>query len=388
MLYYSKHSIDEDDISAVVNVLKSSAITQGPELNKFEDSISRKLIVKHAIAVNSATSALHLSCMALGLKKGDYLWTSSISFVASANCGLYCGANVDFVDINPTTGLISIEALKIKLESAASNNKLPKIIIPVHLGGSSCDMKSIYELSQKYEFKIIEDASHAIGGKYQNQYVGSCKYSDISVLSFHPVKIITTGEGGMVLTNNDDIYQKIKKLRGHGITSEEFELETPGPWYYEQQLLGYNYRITDIQAALGTSQLKKLDKFVEKRNKLADYYRDILLENKYFKLMEVPQNVYSAYHLAIIRIINSSSKIHRKLFEWMRENQVWVQLHYWPIHLQPYYKKLGFRRGYLPESEKYAESCFSIPLHVKTTKEEQDLVLNLLNRGIEKILCE
>lgn len=385
MLYYSQHSIDDDDINEVIKVLKSATITQGSKLVEFENSVKEKLNVNHAVAVNSATSALHLACIALNLSKGDYLWTSSISFVASSNCGLYCGAKVDFVDINPKTGLISIKALKRKLEFAAIKNKLPKVLIPVHLAGSSCDMESIKELSKEYGFKIIEDASHAIGGKYKDNYVGSCQYSDISVLSFHPVKIITTGEGGMVLTNNEDIHQKVKMLRGHGITSEVFELETPGPWYYEQQLLGFNYRITDIQAALGTSQLKKLDQFVQNRNKVADYYRNKLTNNKYFKLMELPQNVYSSYHLAIIRILDSSPKIHRQLFEWMRENQVWVQLHYWPIHLQPFYKKLGFSRGYLPNSENYAESCFSIPLHVKTTKEQQDLVLNLLNRGIENI---
>ncbi len=385
MLYYSRHFIDNDDINEVVGVLKSAAITQGPKLIEFENAVSKKVNVDYSIAVNSATSALHLACISLGLRDGDYLWTSSISFVASSNCGLYCGAEVDFVDIDPLTGLMSVEALRSKLEVAYCENKLPKILIPVHLAGTSCDMKAIYELSLKYGFKIIEDASHAIGGKYQNQLVGSCQYSDATVFSFHPVKIITTGEGGMVLTNDNQISEKVKMLRGHGIDSENFELESPGPWYYEQQLLGYNYRITDIQTALGISQLRKLDQFVEKRNEVANYYRENLSENKYFSLLDIPDGVYSSYHLAIIRIIDSNKEIHRELFEWMRNNEIWVQLHYWPIHLQPFYKKLGFKRGYLPNSELYAESCFSIPLHFKTTTQEQDKVMSLLQDGIDKI---
>ena len=386
MLYYSKQFIDDEDIAEVVKVLKSGPLTQGPKLTEFEDLVSNKINVKYAIAVNSATSALHLACIALELKKGDYLWTSPISFVASANCALYCGAEVDFVDIEPLTGLMSISSLRLKLEVAAKENKLPKILIPVHLSGTCCDMKAIYELSLKYGFKIIEDASHAIGGKYHNEYVGSCKFSDISVFSFHPVKIITTGEGGIALTKSKEIADKLKLLRGHGINNEEFQLDSPGPWYYEQQILGFNYRITDIQMALGISQLKKLDKFVDKRNKLAKYYKKKLFENEFFTLLDIPENVYSSYHLAVVRILYSDKTIHRKLFEWMRNKEVWVQLHYWPIHLQPFYRRLGFKRGYLPNSENYAESCFSIPLHYKTTNSEQDKVIALLEEGIKKII--
>ena len=385
MLYYSKQFIDDEDINEVVKILKSGPLTQGPKLGEFENLVANKVSVKYSIAVNSATSALHLACKALDLKKDEFLWTSSISFVASANCALYCGANVDFVDIDPNTGLMSISALEKKLQIALSENKLPKIIIPVHLSGSSCDMESIFNLSKKYGFKIIEDASHAIGGKYKNNFVGSCKYSDISIFSFHPVKIITTGEGGMALTNNEELADKMRILRGHGITSEKFEFESPGPWYYEQKLLGYNYRITDIQTALGISQLKKLNKFVSKRNSLARFYRNKLEGNNFFKLLDVPKDVYSSYHLAIVKILNSNSVFHKKLFEWMRANEVWVQLHYWPIHLQPFYRRLGFKRGYLPNSEDYAESCFSIPLHFETTEKDQIKVLKLLEEGLEKI---
>ena len=280
MLYYSKQYIDDDDIQSVIDVLKSGAITQGNKLVEFEELLARKVGVNYSLAVNSATSALHLACISLGLEEGDYLWTSSISFVASANCGLYCKANIDFVDIHPRTGLMSITALENKLKIAALEKKLPKIVIPVHLAGSSCDMEAIKHLSKEYGFKIIEDASHAVGGRYKSKFVGSCEFSDITVFSFHPVKIITTGEGGMLLTNNQYIFKKINMLRGHGITYEELELKSPGPWYYEQQILGFNYRITDIQCALGISQLKKLDNFVEKRNALANYYKKKIYNKK------------------------------------------------------------------------------------------------------------
>mgnify|MGYP001418505483 CR=1 FL=1 len=385
MLYYARQFIDNEDIDSVVKVLRSNTITQGPKLDEFEKLVSLNVNADFALAVNSATSALHLSCLALGVSKGDYVWTSSISFVASANCALYCGANIDFVDIEPNTGLISINKLEQKLKIAHKEGKLPKVIIPVHLAGTSCDMKSIFSLSKKYGFKIIEDASHAIGGKYCGKSVGSCEYSEITVFSFHPVKIITTGEGGMALTNNKKTYEKIKALRGHGIFSDGFELESPGPWYYEQQFLGYNYRFTEIQAALGISQLKKLEMFVSKRNEIAHYYRQKLLNSEFYSLLKVPFDVYSSYHLAIIKIKNSNKILHRNLFEWMRKNKVWVQLHYWPVHLQPYYRKIGFKQGYLPNSEEYAQSCFSIPLHFKTSIEEQDLVLDLLDKGIKEL---
>jgi len=385
MLYYGRQHIEDDDLDAVCEVLKSPTLTQGRKLVEFEKEVSKKVNAKYSVAVNSATSALHLACLALDLQAGDILWTSSISFVASANCAMYCNAEVDFIDIDPKNGLISIPILKDKLKLAAASNRLPKIVIPVHLAGASCDMEAIHKLSLEYGFKIIEDASHAVGGYYRNHPVGSCKFSEITVFSFHPVKIITTGEGGMALTNSESLFKKITMLRGHGINSNEFELESPGPWYYEQQLLGYNYRITDIQCALGLSQLKKLRKFVERRNTLAEYYREVLSNNLDLRLLDVPKNVYSSYHLAIVKILNSNKTKHRRLFEWMRRNNVWVQLHYWPIHLQPFYKNLGFKRGYLPNAEEYSESCFSIPLHFNINKFDQDKVVTLLKEGLRNI---
>ena len=385
MLYYARQHIEEDDLEAVSEVLKSPTLTQGKKLVEFEKEVSKKVNAKYSVAVNSATSALHLACISLDLQAGDILWTSSISFVASANCAVYCNAEVDFIDIDPKNGLISISIFKDKLKRAAASNRLPKIVIPVHLAGASCDMEAIHKLSLEYGFKIIEDASHAVGGYYKNYPVGSCKFSDITVFSFHPVKIITTGEGGMALTNSESLFKKIAMLRGHGINSNDFELESPGPWYYEQQLLGYNYRITDIQCALGLSQLNKLRKFVERRNTLAEYYREVLSSNPDLRLLDVPENVYSAYHLAIVKILNSDKTKHRRLFEWMRKNNVWVQLHYWPIHLQPFYKNLGFKRGYLPNAEEYSESCFSIPLHFNINKFDQDKVVNLLRMGLRNI---
>ena len=379
---YGRQNITRDDIKAVIKVLKSDLLTQGNLLEDFEYNLSKKVASEYAVAVNSATSALHIACLALGLSKGDYLWTSPITFVASANCGIYCGANIDFVDVDKNSALISIEALKKKLKKAKLENKLPKILIPVHLGGSSCDMKKIYQLSKEYGFSVIEDASHALGGKYENMPVGSCKYSDISVFSFHPVKIITTGEGGVAVTNNEKYAQKMKDLRSHCIIKDRnrFEEKEFWDWRYEMQDLGFNYRLNEMQAALGLSQLKRLEKIVFKRNKIYSQYKD-LFSNSRIKLVEVPKNVYSSFHLAIIKLNNKA--IHHRVFNKMRENGIGVQLHYFPVHLQPYYKKLGFKKGDYPEAEDYASRAFSIPLYPELSNSEIKKVSILLKKFVD-----
>ncbi|MDA9693774.1 UDP-4-amino-4,6-dideoxy-N-acetyl-beta-L-altrosamine transaminase, partial [Prochlorococcus sp. AH-736-P13] len=351
---YGKQSINNEDIKSVKKAMKSALITQGPLTKEFEEKIANKVGAEYSVSFNSATSALHIACKALGLEQGDYLWTSPITFVASANCGLYCGAKVDFVDIDPNTGLISIEKLKEKLDFASKNNTLPKIIIPVHLAGSSCNMKEISKLGAKYNFKIIEDASHAIGGKYNDKYIGNCEYSSICIFSFHPVKIITTGEGGMATTNEFNLFNLMQKLSSHGIVRDQskFLFEPNGVWSYEQQTLGYNFRITEIQAALGISQLKRLDYFVKKRNQLHKIYTE-LFENEPIRMLEIPKDSYSALHLAIIRLNDTRKGSHKFIFEEMRKNNIGVQLHYQPVHLQPYYKKLGFKEGDFPNAEVY-----------------------------------
>ena len=374
---YGKQDITENDINSVVEVLKSEFLTQGEKVPEFEDKICELINVEFATAVNSATSALHLACLALGLKKGDILWTSPITFVASANCGRYCGAEVDFVDIDNNTGLISIEKLKLKLNQAKLNNRLPKIVVPVHLAGSSCDMREIKKLSEEYNFKIIEDASHAIGGKYLDKPIGNCIYSDIAVFSFHPVKIITSGEGGMATTNNKILDEKIKLYRSHGITKEmkKFKYPIPGLWAYEQQELGYNYRMTDIQASLVISQLKRLKENVKKRNSILLFYKKHLLNTK-IDFLEIPKENYSACHLAIIKLRNCDKQFHKDFFEKMRQKGIGVQLHYSPVHLQPYYRSRGFNQGDFPSAEKYATEALSIPLFPTLKKVDQMRIIN------------
>ena len=359
---YGKQNINKSDMKAIMKVLKSNYLTQGPLIGNFECEVSKKVNSNYSIAVNSATSALHIACLSLGLKKGDYIWTSSISFVASANCGLYCGAKVDFIDINPNTALISIKKLKAKLEKAKLENKLPKIIIPVHLAGSSCDMREIFNLSKIYGFSIIEDASHAIGGKYENEPIGSCKYSDISVFSFHPVKIITTAEGGMAVTNNKKLAQKMRDLRSHCIIkdSERFFEKTTPIWRYEMQGLGFNYRMNEIQAALGLSQLKRLESIVLRRNTIYKEYKK-LLSNFPLNLLEIPKNVYSSIHLVVVKLENIDN--YEYIFKGMKDRGIGVQLHYWPIHLQPYYKNIGFKKGDFKLSEDYSKRSFSLPVY-------------------------
>ena len=383
-LPYGKQNITKKDIEAVVEVLKSPLITQGPVVSLFEKEIANKIRVENVIAVNSATSALHIACLALGLQEGDWLWTSPITFVASANCGLYCKANVDFVDINPLTGLMSVEALKIKLKKAEIEGKLPKVLVPVHLAGASCEMKEINALAKKYKFSIIEDASHAIGGKYNFKPVGSCEYSDICVFSLHPVKIITTGEGGLATTNNKTLAQKMFDLRSHGITKDvnRFKRKSPGPWAYEQQSLGFNYRMTDFQAALGISQLKRLKKIVSERNKQYIIYDD-LLSDLPVHLLKIMENVLSSVHLGIIRLEDCSAKSHIKVFKFLRDAGIGVQLHYSPVHLQPYFREIGFNDGDFPESEAYAKSSFSLPLYPGLKNDEIKYVVKMINKALD-----
>ena len=380
---YGRQRITEEDIEAVVAVLKSQYLTQGPVVPKFEKAIGQKVRSNHVIAVNSATSALHIACKALGLRKGDSLWTSPNTFVASANCGIYCDAKVNFVDIEPETGLMCTKELQIKLEEAKSQSCLPKIVMPVHLSGTSCNMREIRRLSEVYNFRIVEDASHAIGGKYMNKPVGNCEYSDITVFSLHPVKIITSGEGGVATTNSKKLAIRMKDLRSHGITKdrERFIDEDIGPWKYEQQNIGYNYRLSDIHAALGLSQLKRLDEIIKKREILFENYKK-LLAGLPVKLLEIPTNVRSALHLAVIRLDKSNEINHRELFEFLRKENIGVQVHYTPVHLQPFYKRLGFREGDFPNAEKYAKSAISIPIYEDLTGDEQKIVVDTLKKGL------
>ena len=385
-LPYGRQSISEADIDAVLSVLRGPFLTQGPTIQAFEQAVSSKVDALYGVAVNSATSALHLACLALGLKSGDRLWTSPITFVASANCGRYCDATVDFVDIDPTTGLMSVDALENKLVQAEREGTLPKVVVPVHLTGSSCDMAAIGRLADRYGFFVLEDASHAIGGLYQGQPVGNCCYSSITVFSFHPVKIITTGEGGLATTNDPVLAKRMEKLRSHGIVRdvECFEQPAAGPWTYEQQELGFNYRITDIQAALGLSQLQKLEEIVEERNRQLCRYQELLVDLP-VQLLNVPDNVLSSVHLAVIRLQQVSAQQHRQIFEGLRGSGIGVQLHYSPVHLQPYYRKLGFEIGQFPEAEAYATSAISLPLFPGLQDEEQKKVITIVSNLLLKI---
>ena len=364
LLPYGRQTITEADIAAVVAVLRSPFLTQGPAVPAFEQALARSVGARHAIAVNSATSALHLACLALGLGPGDRLWTTPITVVASANCGRYCGADVDFVDIDAATGLMSVEVLDRKLRHAANAGCLPRVLVPVHLCGTSCAMEPIAALGHQYGVAVLEDASHAIGGTYQNLPVGDCRYSAITVFSFHPVKIITTAEGGMATTNDSQLAQRMADLRSHGITKEEarFERPAPGPWSYEQQDLGFNYRLTDLQAALGLSQLQRLEVIVAERQRLLEQYRRCLAGLP-LRLLAIPEDVRSALHLAVIRLDDPSPAHHRQVFEGLRAAGIGVQLHYSPVHLQPYYRRLGFKEGDFPAAEAYANNAISLPLY-------------------------
>jgi len=382
MIPYGQQDITDEDINAVQSVLLSECLTQGPAVPKFEEKAAAYCGTRQAIAVNSATSALHIACLSLGLGPGDILWTSPITFVASSNCALYCGASIDFVDIDPSTYNLSVDRLEEKLIKAKKLGKLPKIVIPVHLCGQPCDMRRIWKLSQEYGFQIIEDASHAIGARYQGEPVGNCKYSDITVFSFHPVKIITTGEGGMALTNDQMLTEKMMLLRSHGITrdAELMTHEPDGPWYYQQIDLGFNYRMTDIQAALGNSQMKRLDEYVSRRHRIAERYVR-LLQGLPIAFQEQPPESYSAYHLFVVRLdLSRGGLTHRLIFESMREKGIGVNLHYIPVHLQPFYKNLGFSKGDFPEAEKYYAEAISLPMYPGLSESEQDKVVVSLER--------
>lgn len=383
MIPYGKQDISEEDIQSVVDVLKSDFLTQGPMVPAFEKVVTDYCGAKYAFAVNSATSALHIACLALEVGPGDIVWTSPITFVASANCALYCGAMVDFVDIDPRTYNMSVEKLKEKLEAAEKNGKLPKVVIPVHLSGQSCEMREIHALSKKYGFKIIEDASHAIGAKYLNEPVGNCKYSDICVFSFHPVKIITTGEGGICVTNATELATRMNRYRSHGIVRHPSEMTHPadGPWYYQQITLGYNYRMTDIHAALGLSQMKKLDVFVETRHKIANKYNELLTE-EWIELPWQHSDTYSAFHLYIIRIKNNTKGIsHLQLFERLRTAGILVNLHYIPLYRHPYYEGLGsFSMNDFPNAESYYKEAISIPMYSSLHEDEQKEVVDRIMR--------
>jgi UDP-4-amino-4,6-dideoxy-N-acetyl-beta-L-altrosamine transaminase len=382
MIPYGKQDINQSDIDSVVNVLQSNFLTQGPQTPLFEKKVSNYCGSEYGVAVNSATSALHIACMALNLGGGDYLWTSPNTFVASANCGLYCGAQVDFVDIDPLTYNLSTEELEKKLIQAKRDNKLPKIVIPVHFAGQSCDMRKIHSLSQEYGFKIIEDASHAIGGKYLNRPIGNCKYSDITVFSFHPVKIITTAEGGLATTNDEKLSERMKLFRSHGVTRdpELMTKEAKGSWYYQQVDLGFNYRMTELQAALGVSQMERLDEFVTLRHKHQNRY-DELLKNLPVVAPYQDLNGYSALHLYPIKIQKDKLKSTRKeIFELLRKDGIGVNVHYIPVHTHPYYKNMGFNNGDYPNAESYYESTISIPIFQGLTIEMQDEVVNSLTK--------
>jgi UDP-4-amino-4,6-dideoxy-N-acetyl-beta-L-altrosamine transaminase len=381
MIPYGRQDISEEDIQAVIDVLKSDFLTQGPAVPKFEDKVASYCGTKYAYAVNSATSALHVACMALNVQKGDLVWTSPITFVASANCALYCGADVDFVDIDPLTYNMSVKCLSEKLEIANKAGRLPKVVIPVHLSGQPCEMDKIFELSKQYGFRIIEDASHAIGGKYKGKPIGNCGYSDITVFSFHPVKIITTCEGGMCLTNDSELAIKLGRLRSHGITRQPSEMtHTPdGPWYYQQIDLGYNYRMTDVQAALGLSQMNRLDKFVSKRHSIAKRYNELLANSELVIPFEHPDS-YSGMHLYIIRLKRDSSITHLELFEKLRTAGILVNLHYIPVYKQPYYEQFGYSPQNFPESEQYYATAISLPMYYSLSEKEQDFVVETINK--------
>ena len=377
MIPYGRQDISEADIEAVVAVLRSDFLTQGPVVPAFEHAVADHCGAKYAVAVNSATSALHIACAALGVTKGDSVWTSPITFVASTNCALYCGATVDFVDIDPRTYNLSVECLAEKLKRAATQGKLPKVVIAVHLSGQPCDMAGIRALSEQYGFKVIEDASHAIGGKYRGEPIGNCRYSDITVFSFHPVKLITTGEGGMAVTNDAALGGRMARLRSHGITREPSEMThlPDGPWYYQQIELGFNYRLTDFQAALGLSQMTRLDSFVEKRRALAKHYDEMLADLWVTTPYEHPDS-YSAMHLYIVRLKRDRIAFgQREIFERLRSSGIGVNLHYIPIYRQPMYAAMGFDRNAFPEAEAYYAEAMSLPLFPTLTSSQQGEVV-------------
>lgn len=377
---YARQSIDDQDIAAVVAVLKADWLTQGPAVVAFEKAVAEYCGTKYAVAVNSATSALHVACLAAGVGAGTEVWTSPNTFVASANCALYCGGQPDFVDIDDRTYNMDVAKLEEKLRHAADNDKLPKVVIPVHFAGQSCEMRQIGELSRKYGFTVIEDASHAIGGGYEETKIGSCQNSDMTVFSFHPVKIITSGEGGMVLTNREDLHEKLLLFRSHGITRQKelMQGEPDGEWYYQQITLGFNYRMTDIQAALGKSQLARIDEFVRRRHVLAARYNEGLRHLPLRLPWQHPET-YSAFHLYVARLkLDELAKSRRTVFAELRAAGIAPNVHYIPVHSQPYYRALGFKTDDFPVAERYYQEALSLPLYFGLTDEDQDFVIDQL----------
>ena len=384
MIPYGRQDISEADIQAVVDVLRSDFLTQGIQVPLFEEALKNYCGAKYGVAVSNATNALHLACIALGVVPGDIVWTTPITFVASANCAIYCGAIVDFVDIDPLTNNISIEALRSKLEKADLTGKLPKIIIPVHLAGQSCDMVEIHKLGQIYGFKILEDASHAVGGKYHGEPIGNCRYSDIAVFSFHPVKIITTGEGGMLLTNDQVISDRLMRLRSHGITRVASQMSQipDGPWFYEQIELGFNYRMTELQAALGLSQLQRLEEFIAKRQLIARRYDELLADLGITTPYQIP-DADSALHLYIIRLQPDRTKLRQQeTFERLRSRGILVNLHYIPIYRHKFFKAMGFKKEDFPEAEKYYAEAISLPIYPSLTESQQNEVITHIKSPI------
>ncbi len=386
MIPYGKQDITQQDIDSVVDVLKSDFLTQGPQVPAFESALTEHTGAQYALAVNSATSALHIACLALGLGEGDWLWTTPVTFVASANCGLYCGAKIDFVDIDSATYNMCPEKLEQKLIAAKANGTLPKVVVPVHLCGQPCDMVSIAKLAKEYGFKVIEDASHAIGGQYHELPIGNCEYSDITVFSFHPVKIVTTAEGGAALTNQKELADKMALLRSHGITRdpELMEGDSHGGWYYQQVDLGFNYRMTELQAALGVTQMQRLDEFVAARHVLSKRYNQLLSELPLVLPYQL-ENTYSGLHLFVIRLkLEEISLTHKQVFDALRENGIGVNLHYIPVHTQPYYQAMGFSDGDFPESECYYQEAISLPMFHGMTEDQQNTVVRVITDILNK----
>lgn len=389
MIPYGRQDVTQADIDAVVNVLRSDFLTQGPAVPAFEQAVAALVGARYSLAVSNATAALHIACLALELAPGDRLWTVPNTFVASANCGLYCGAEVDFVDIDPLTWNLSVPKLREKLVQAKKDGRLPRVVVPVHFSGQPTEQEQIWELAKEYNFRVLEDASHAIGASRNGEPVGSCRWSDITVFSFHPVKIITTGEGGMALTNDVELAERMAMLRSHGITRDPARFgahsqgpkpdSTPPPWWYEQQMLGYNYRMTDIHAALGANQLQRLSSYIERRNVLAARY-DASLQGLPLQLPTVHPENRSAFHLYVVRLQPGTGKAHRQVFDELRQQGIGVNLHYMPVHLQPYYTDLGFAAGQYPEAEAHGGSAITLPLYSALTNQQQDRVVESLHQ--------